>query len=196
MLLPIPHLIPHPDNANVMPRALFAKLVNHLRDAERYPPIIVRPHPEHADRYQILDGHHRVQALTQLNHTHARCDIWHVDDHEALLLLATLNRLEGSDHPLKRSQLLQQLRATTDLQTLLAKLPDSPATLKRLTQLRQSTSPHDPEPLESLPQPMHFFLLPDDHAFVLDTLKHLHPDRNIALLQLCHAARKDHDHDR
>ncbi|MBE3071108.1 MAG: ParB N-terminal domain-containing protein, partial [Planctomycetes bacterium] len=56
-------------------------------------------------RYQILNGHHRAQALRELGHTHARCDVWEVDDAEARLLLATLNRLEGRDDPGLRARL-------------------------------------------------------------------------------------------
>ena len=51
----------HPDNANHMPAATLAKLITHIRDSGEYPPLIVRPHPKNADRFQILDGHHRAR---------------------------------------------------------------------------------------------------------------------------------------
>ena len=87
--LPLDALHAHPANANVMPPELLDKLVAHLRDTDRYPPIIVRPIPgaeplaashEPPGKYQILDGHHRAIALRRLARTHARCVVWDVDE--------------------------------------------------------------------------------------------------------------------
>src|SRR5213594_4096924 len=106
-------LLPHPLNSNVMPPDLQAKLRAHIKRTGRYPFLVVRPHPEVPGKYQVLDGHHRVAVLRDLGHTEARCDVWQVDDREAKLLLATLNRLQGQDAPARRAQLLHELLGET-----------------------------------------------------------------------------------
>ncbi|MCC6680056.1 MAG: ParB-like nuclease domain-containing protein [Phycisphaeraceae bacterium] len=108
--------------------------------------------------YQILDGHHRAIALQKLGRDSARCMVWDVDDDEALLLLATLNRLQGQDDPRKRAQILKQLQAK--LPRLEALLPEAKQKLQRLLTLAQSQppAPRPPRVAEQLPAPVHFFL--------------------------------------
>ncbi len=115
-MIPIEDLCPHPLNANTMSEDLRAKLKVHIGRTGRYPFVVVRADPEEPGRFQILDGHHRVEILRELDHTEARCDIWNVDDREAKLLLATLNRLEGQDRegPHFSDRLLRWLRSAED----------------------------------------------------------------------------------
>ena len=94
----------------------------------------MRPHPEIADAFQLINGHHRKQILGKLGHTHANCIVWELSDAETLLLLATINRLGGEDAPSKRLDLLDSLaealaRSTTELAML---LPEDEATLDGL----------------------------------------------------------------
>ncbi len=96
-MVPLNELVAHPLNSNVMPEEFQAKLRAHIKRTGRYPFLVVRPHPEEPGKYQVLDGHHRVAILRELGHTEARCDVWEVDDREARLLLATLNRLQGQE---------------------------------------------------------------------------------------------------
>src|SRR3989442_1264884 len=112
-MVPLDDLLPHPLNSNVMPPYLQAKLWAHIKRTGRYPFLVVRPHPDEPGKYQVLDGHHRVAVLRDLGHTEARCDVWQVDDREAKLLLATLNRLQGQDLPRRRAQLLHELLSDT-----------------------------------------------------------------------------------
>src|SRR5262245_57943732 len=120
------HLDPHPGNANRMPAELFAKLKSHIQHTGDYPPLIVRRHPTQPDRFQILDGHHRADALRQLGYEQARCEIWEmVDDRRAEMLLLTLNRLHGEDDPRMRGLLLEDLARAVDIDELAALLPDS-----------------------------------------------------------------------
>src|SRR5262245_14781034 len=133
--IPLDQLDSHPDNANVMPAALFRKLVRHIETGGRYPPLIVRPAPDSSDvvqnvshdvshdhhrtpRYQILDGHHRAKALRQLGRESAECMVWDVDDEQADLLLLTLNRLHGEDDPQRRGALLERAARSLDLKSL------------------------------------------------------------------------------
>ena len=107
--LPLDRLRPHPANANVMDEERLEKLAENIRREEDYPPLVVRPHPEEQGAYQILDGHQRLDILRRLGHQEATCYVWPCDDRTALVLLATLNRLEGQDDPLKRAELLREL---------------------------------------------------------------------------------------
>jgi len=125
-------LLPHPLNSNVMPEDLRAKLKAHIKRTGRYPFVVARPHPDEPGKYQVLDGHHRVAVLRDLGHTEARCDVWEVDDREARLLLATLNRLQGQDVPAKRAQLIHELLGEMSLGDLSGLLPESDKQIEEL----------------------------------------------------------------
>jgi len=210
--LPLSVLEAHPANSNVMPDAMQRKLCDAIERSGRYPPIVVRPLPaensdpprdpidtepedvlgdEPADRYQILDGHHRVACLNKLGHTSARCVVWAVDDHEALLLLATLNRLEGQDDPRKRARLIERLRQDTQLETdqLAALLPEDQEKLERLLALNELPAPTPPAHMDDLPVSVHFFLPPADKRRLDQTLKQIGGPREAALMSLVQQAR-------
>jgi len=125
-------LLAHPLNSNVMPTDLQEKLRAHIRRTGRYPFLVVRPHPEEPGKYQVLDGHHRVAILRELGHREARCDVWSVDDREAKLLLATLNRLQGQDLPLRRAELIHSLLGEMSSVDLAGLLPESETQLEEL----------------------------------------------------------------
>ena len=136
-MVPIDDLRPHPLNSNVMPEDLREKLKAHIHRTGRYPFIVVRPHPDEPGCFQVLDGHHRVDVLRELGHTEARCDIWNVDDREAKLLLATLNRLQGQDVPIRRAQLIHDLLGEMNLTDLGGLLPETDKQLEELESLLQ-----------------------------------------------------------
>jgi ParB-like chromosome segregation protein Spo0J len=136
-MVPLDQLRPHPLNANVMPEELREKLKAHIRRTGRYPFLVVRPHPTEPGCLQVLDGHHRVEILRELGHAEARCDVWNVDDREAKLLLATLNRLEGQDVPLRRAQLIHELLGEMSLGDLGGLLPETDKQLEELESLLQ-----------------------------------------------------------
>ncbi len=136
-MVPLDQLRPHPLNANVMSDELREKLRVHIGRTGRYPFVVVRPNPEEPESYQVLDGHHRVEILRELGHTEARCDVWKVDDREAKLLLATLNRLEGQDLPIRRAQLVHELLGEMSLGDLAGLLPETDTQLEELESLLQ-----------------------------------------------------------
>lgn len=180
--LPIDQLDAHPDNSNVMPRALFDKLAERIGATGRYPPVIVRPIGE---RYQIIDGHHRVQALRQLGNASAQCVVWPVDDEQALVLLATLNRLAGDDDPRRRAALVVKLGATMDVHELARRLPEDAERVRKLLSLHAAPpSPLTPKPVEQLPVCLHFFLLPDQRRAVERVLAEHGGPREAALLSV------------
>ena len=125
-------LVEHPANANVMGPERLAKLRGHIERSGRYEPLVVRPHPVRAGCYELLNGHHRKRVLAELGHAEAACVVWEVSDGEALELLATLNRLTGSDEPTRRAALLGQLARRFDKADLVSRLPESGAALEKM----------------------------------------------------------------
>jgi len=131
--IPLKNLVPHPLNSNVMPDRLKAKLAANIRASGRYPPLIVRPLDE--GLFQILDGHQRADVLRELGETTAVCYVWPASDEEALLLLGTLNRLEGQDIPGRRAVLIAELQAHETLAELARLLPETEAELEATLEL-------------------------------------------------------------
>ncbi len=87
-------------------------------------------------QYQIINGHHRVKALRQLGFKTADCLIWDVDDNEADILLATLNRLAGTDELDKKLALLRRLSHKTKTSELAKILPLRARQIERLNKLK------------------------------------------------------------
>lgn len=175
-------LRPHPQNSNVMPEALLDKLARHLEASDQYPPVIVRPLD---GDYQILDGHHRVVALRRIGRETARCVVWQADDAEALLLLATLNRLQGQDDPRKRAALVGQLHETFDLKSLSARLPEDGDRLRKLMRMNEGMpTPRPPQAIGEMPVAVHFFMLPAQRKAVERRLRDVGGSREDALLHL------------
>jgi ParB-like chromosome segregation protein Spo0J len=167
-------LVAHPMNANVLPEDLSEKLAAHIRSTGRYPHLIVRPHPKQEGRFEILDGHHRLQVLKDLGHVEARCDVWDVNDREAKLLLATLNRLEGQDLPIRRAQLLHELLGEMNLADLAGLLPETEKQLEELHSLLEFPADDIAALLEAeaeeaekvLPRVMAFVVTPDQEKAI------------------------------
>jgi hypothetical protein len=182
-LIALQHLHAHPANANRMPSDLFKKLVAHIKQWGDYPPLIVRPHPRLHGEYEILDGHHRAEALRQLGEAFANCEIWNVSDERATLLLLTLNRLHGEDDPQKRGKLFEELARTTDIEDIVKLVPDDVDRITALVHLTQQPGPvADPVPLDHMPEPVTFFLFPAQRRRLLDHLSEYSSDRSEALL--------------
>jgi ParB-like chromosome segregation protein Spo0J len=193
MMIPIDRLVGHPANCNVMPADRFRKLVAHLRRSGRYPPVIVRKLPcvpgdlpgAGAGGYQVLDGHHRVAALRELGVAEVHCNVWEVDDDEALMLLATLNRLQGGDDPKKRAAIVAELASRRGLEAVAAALPENAEKLRRLVELdRRSPVPAPPPALDDMPQAVHFFLRGADRRALEATLRALGGTREAALMRM------------
>jgi ParB-like chromosome segregation protein Spo0J len=173
-MVPLDDLIPHPLNANVMSEDLKEKLRAHIKRTGRYPFLVVRPHPEDPAKYQVLDGHHRVAILRELGHRDARCDVWDVDDREAKLLLATLNRLQGQDVPIRRALLLHELLGEMSLDDLAGLLPESDKQLQDLHSLLEFPAEEIAALLEGeaeeeekvLPRVMSFVVTPEQEGLI------------------------------
>jgi ParB/RepB/Spo0J family partition protein len=170
-------LIAHPDNPNRMSKANFAKLLRNIERTGRYEPLIVRPHPKESDRFEIINGHHRCDALAQLGCKKADCIVWDVDDEQTDILLATLNRLGGSDELGKKLLLLKRLNKRIESTELGRVLPQSAKQIEQLCSLKL------PDELakaktQLFAQPMVFFLAENDRQIVENALSLAERDCN------------------
>lgn len=174
-MVSVEQLHPHPLNANVMPNDLREKLKAHIKQSGRYPFIVVRSDPGRAGEFQILDGHHRVEVLKDLGNTEVRCDIWDVTDREAKLLLATLNRLEGQDLPIRRAMLVHELLSELSPVDLAGLLPETDKQIEELESLLQFPADEVADLLAEqaeqaekiLPRVLTFVVTPDQEEMIL-----------------------------
>ena len=139
--IPLDKLTAHPDNPNKMSKANFAKLVRNIKRTGRYEPLITRPHKTKADRFEIINGHHRCRAIAQLGYKTADCVVWDIDDEQTDILLATLNRLGGSDELSKKIKLLNRLNKKMQTGELAKLLPQTAKQIEQLTNLKMPTKP-------------------------------------------------------
>ena len=130
--IPLDKLVPHPGNPNRMSRANFEKLVRNIERTGRYEPLVVRPCPGQRGFFQIINGHHRCEALRRLGHETAEAVVWNVDDEQTDILLATLNRLQGRDTLDKKLALLRRLSVALEIRQLAQLLPQTRGQLDRL----------------------------------------------------------------
>jgi len=134
--IPLDRLVPHSDNPNRMSRTNFGKLVRHLDRTGRYEPLVVRPCPGRPGFFQIINGHHRCDALRQLGHPAAEVVVWDVNDEQTDILLATLNRLNGRDTLDKKLALLRRLHQQMPTRKLARLLPQTCGQIERLIATR------------------------------------------------------------
>jgi ParB family chromosome partitioning protein len=133
--LAIDKLVAHPDNPNRMSKTNFAKLLRNIERTGRYEPLVVRPSPQRPGFFQIINGHHRWQALEKLGYKTCDAIVWDIDDQQADILLATLNRLGGSDVLEKKLALLKRLNIRTEAGRLAKLLPQTAKQIERLASL-------------------------------------------------------------
>ncbi len=133
-------LIAHPDNPNKMSQANFSKLVRNIEHTGRYEPLIARPAPGKEGLFQIINGHHRHQALAKLGYKNADVIIWDTDDEQTDILLTTLNRLCGSDELSKKLALLKRLNKKLGSGELAKLLPQTAKQVERLVNLKMSVA--------------------------------------------------------
>jgi hypothetical protein len=136
--IPLDKLLPHPENPNKMSKQNFEKLKRHIAQSRKYEPLIVRKHPEIKKHFEIINGHHRANALKELGETFADCVEWDVDDEAARLLLATLNRLGGKDELNAKASLYKNLSIKFSVKELTKLLPDSKQAIERLKDITKS----------------------------------------------------------
>jgi len=128
-------LVPHPSNSNYMDANTTDKLQRHIECTGNYEPLAVRPHSSRGGKFQILNGHNRFRVLRDIGYTAINCVVWDVNDKQARLYLATLNRLSGRDVPERRAILLEDLLADFNVDDLAMLLPETFEQLEELQKL-------------------------------------------------------------
>ena len=124
--LPVGALEPNPWNPNRMDDETLAKLTAYLKAEGLIQPLVVRPHPDAADRYQILGGFHRWSVCKdKLGYTEVPCVVVAVDDRRAKILTVNLNELSGEAAPHLLAELIHDLHRDTTLDDLATLLPYS-----------------------------------------------------------------------
>jgi len=136
-LIGLDRLIANPENPNKMSRANFGKLVRNIKRTGRYEPIVVRRHPQKGECFEIINGYHRCLALGQLGYKQAEVVVWDVGDEEADILLATLNRLGGTDELGKKLKVLKRLSKKFQANELAKILPQTAKQIERLGNLKR-----------------------------------------------------------
>lgn len=154
----IENLVPHPDNPNRMSKKKFAKLVHNIERTGRYEPLVVRPCPEETGVFQIINGHSRWRALSQLGDKTIDAVVWHIDDEDTNILLATLNRLGGSDVLEKKLALMDRLTQHKPSSDLAKRLPHTAKQIHRLAQLNSGRLPRIKPAKPVFAHPVVFFL--------------------------------------
>lgn len=134
--------------------------------------------------YQVLDGHQRLEVLKRLGRKTAQCVVWEgVDDAAALVLLATLNRLRGTEDPRKRGLLLQEISTKVEAEELGRLLPEGAGEIERLLEWAQPAPElAKPRRLEDWPVAVHFFLVEEDRKRLEKALKAVGGTREEALM--------------
>jgi len=85
-----------PRNENVMSAHDFAQLKSNIdSNGGSTSTITVRPHPVESGAFEIVDGHHRVRALSELGFEFAECIVIEAADAEARTLALGHNRIHG-----------------------------------------------------------------------------------------------------
>jgi ParB/RepB/Spo0J family partition protein len=173
-IIAINKLVAHPDNPNMMSGDKFKKLVRNIELTGLYEPIIVRPHPQSEDKFQIINGHHRVKALEKLGRKEANCIVWDVDDEQTAILLTTLNRLSGADDPAKKIELLTKLKEKFDATELSKLLPNTRKQIEQLTNLKINAV-RCPLPAAQFAVPLMFFVNSEQNKIIekaLSSIEH------------------------
>jgi ParB/RepB/Spo0J family partition protein len=133
--IPLHHLHPDPRNANVCDTETMDTIARLIQRTGLCPHPIVRPHPTESGQYMIVDGHHRWQILQKLGWTSVDCQVWEMDEQEAALALATLNRVQGTDDLYRRAQLVEELTHIFSVEELATLLPESEREIQDLLAL-------------------------------------------------------------
>jgi len=131
-----------------------------------------RPESPCVSVFQIINGHHRWQALKELGYKTADAIVWDIDDEQTDILLATLNRLGGSDILDKKLTLLKRLNKRMQTGELAKLLPQTKKQIERLTSMFSPplyAGGNNPR-INLGATPMVFFLNDEQSAVVADAI--------------------------
>ena len=131
--LPLQNLSPAPWNANVMDGEDQRRLQVSLERYGLVQKLVVRPIGN--ERYEVLAGNQRLNALRKARVDRVPCVVIELDDAQARLLAQALNRVHGEDNPGLRAELIRQVLKEVPEAQVLALLPETADSLKGLESL-------------------------------------------------------------
>jgi hypothetical protein len=127
-------LDPNPWNPNKTKPRQQQAIAESLQTYSQILDIIVRPNPENGDRYQIIDGEHRYDELTD----EVYVTVLHgLSDADAKKLTIVLNETRGEADKIELAQLLANLSEELEGDELLNALPYEQSELDELVKLAQ-----------------------------------------------------------
>lgn len=112
----------------------YNKLKRHIVSTGYYPSLLV---VKRGDNYVLVDGHNRFNVCKELEFKEVWCEVWEMDEKHADLLLATINRLKGTDDTQKRIKLISHLYEEfgEDKEELLKLLPETDKSLNLMLKM-------------------------------------------------------------
>lgn len=97
-------------NPNKQKDLTFNKLVENMQEIGFVEPVMVRPHPEKEEEYEIVSGHHRVEAAKIVGYTEVPCIVQlDFDEDMAKVQLVRMNVLRGELDPMKFTKLFNDM---------------------------------------------------------------------------------------
>jgi ParB-like chromosome segregation protein Spo0J len=151
----------------------WKKLRHNVGLLGRYETLTVRPHPSIEGKFEVLNGHARLEVLSELNAPSAKCDIWEVTESEARLFLAILNKLRGTDVAELRMNLLFKLLQEHPREDLAAHVPETISYLAKLERLGEAPTGEETKatPVRRDVIIMDFYLEVEQHRVVTAALE-------------------------
>jgi len=176
-------LVAHPKNANVMSGGVRRKLRRHIERTGRYEPLVVRRHPTMEGSFELINGHHRKLVLEELGCDRAACVVWELNDHEALMLLATVNRLGGEDAPGKRLELLEALSLEMDVREMEKWVPEDAEVLAGLLSRGEVSVMAEPPEMGEMMEAFTVFLKAEEKRRLVEALRSEGEDLGAGLMR-------------
>ena len=99
-------------------------------------PLVVRPIV--GNRYEVIGGNHRLEALLAAEYESARCVVVKANDVEARLLAQALNNIQGHDDIGMKAELVREVLRVLPHSDVLRVLPESADSLRDLSTLGQA----------------------------------------------------------
>jgi uncharacterized ParB-like nuclease family protein len=168
--LKIDRISNHPLSPNKISKSKFLKLKRNIEMTGLYEPLTVRIIAK--NKYQIINGHHRIEALRQLGYEKIDCIVWDIASAQTELFLCTLNRLCGRDKLKPKKELVKKLNKKFGTDKLKKLLPYNKKQLERLcTDIDLQKIKANEESAKNYAQPIVFFLEKKDFERLNGLLK-------------------------
>ncbi len=108
IVIDIEKVMPNFWNPNHMPKAMFEKMKQTISEKGLFGSIYCR---KYGDKYQILDGEHRMKACKELGFTTlpVECAVNEMTDNEVQFWTIYFNNTRGKDDIEKRSKILENI---------------------------------------------------------------------------------------